>query len=392
LLFQPLDNKQECYKIYCEGQLFDDYKKGNLSHTWAPTTHVSGNHIEYAQIYCGGKSLSEVCPEDLKIRFDAVNKKAKVYLQTFHRSKIRLEDVCFYDLVPEKFLLDFCQVKNEITRHVFQNYQKPKNYEFLKNLLLFLNKIEQRKINLDLNSISPMNMDAKSGIEKLKECSHNVVYNPWKTVTGRLTTEKNSFPILTLNKNLRHCVKPQNDIFLELDFNAAELRTLLGLLGEAQPEQDMHTWISENVFGGKLDRDQTKKKVFAWLYNPKSQNKKLNQYLNREKVQQLYHIGGEVRTPFGRDILVAEEKAVNYLIQSTSSDMLLTSAMNVDKMLKGRKSFLSFCIHDSIVIDLSAEDRDMVEILQKEFAKTIFGDLRVNLSLGKDFGEMKKIS
>jgi len=348
--------------------------------------------IEYAQIYCGGKSLTEVCPDNLKARLDAVNKKGKVYLQTFYSSKINLEDVCFYDLVPEKYLLDFCQVKNEITQYVFNNYRKPNNYEFLKNLLLFLDKVEQREINLDLSSIDFKNTDAKSGVEKLKECSRNVVYNPWKTVTGRLTTEKNSFPILTLNKSLRHCVKPQNDFFLELDFNAAELRTLLGLLGEAQPEQDMHTWISESVFANKFDRDQTKKKVFAWLYNPKSQNKKLNQYLNREKVHQQYYINGEVHTPFGRDIAAPEEKAVNYLIQSTSSDMLLTSAMNTDKLLKGKKSFLSFCIHDSIVIDLAGEDRDMVELLQKEFAKTIFGDLKVNMSLGTDFGQMKKVS
>jgi|TARA_R110000796_G_scaffold20685_7_gene61379 hypothetical protein len=392
LLFQPLDNKKECYKIYCEGQFFDDYKDDNFSHTWTPSSHVPSAHIEYAQIYCHGKSLAEVCPEHLKPRFDAVNKKGKVYLQTFHSSKINLDDVCFYDLVPEKFLLDFCQVKNEITRHVFENYEKPKNYEFLKNLLLFLNKIGERKINLDLSSVDLKNTDAKSGIEKLRDCSHNVVYNPWKTVTGRLTTEKNSFPILTLNKDLRHCIKPQNDLFLELDFNAAELRTLLGLLGEKQPEQDMHAWLSENVFDNKFDRDQTKKKVFSWLYNPNSKNKKLNEYLDREKIQQKYYNKGEVHTPFGRDIVAPEDKAVNYLIQSTSNDISLTSAMNVDKLLRNTRSFLSFCIHDSIVVDISAEDKGLVDLLKDEFSKTIFGDLKVNMSLGKNFGEMRKIS
>ena len=392
MLFQSLDNKQECYKIYCEGQFFDDYKSDSLSHTWAPSSHVSGEHVEYAQIWCNGKSLTEVCPEHLERRFAALNEKAKMYIRTFHNAKINLQDICFYDLVPEKFLLDFCEVKSEITRHVFENYEKPKNYEFLKNLLLFLKKIEQRKINLDLNSIDFDNLDIKSGVQKLEDCAPTVIYNPWKTVTGRLTTEKNSFPILTLNKNLRGCIKPQNDAFVELDFNAAELRVLLGLLGEKQPDEDIHAWLGKNVFNDKFSREEVKKKVFAWLYNPNAKNKKLNEFLNRDKLYERYFHNDCVLTPFYRIIPVEKEKAVNYLIQSTSSDMLLTSAMKVDKILQNKKSFVSFCIHDSIVIDLSFEDRDMIESLKNEFSKTAFGDLKTNLSLGKDFGSMTKIS
>ena len=103
MLFQFLDNKQECYKIFCEGKLFDDYKNDNLSHTWAPSLHMSADRVEYAQIWCGGKSLTEVCPDDLKERFASLNEKAKMYLRTFHNAKINLQDVWFYDWVPGKF-------------------------------------------------------------------------------------------------------------------------------------------------------------------------------------------------------------------------------------------------------------------------------------------------
>ena len=71
--------------------------------------------------------------------------------------------------------------------------------------------------------------------------------------------------------------------------------------------------------------------------------------------------------------------------------MLLTSAMKVDQALARKKSFVSFCIHDSIVLDVSLEDKAMVELLKDEFSKTVFGELKANLSLGKDFGSMKKI-
>ena len=72
--------------------------------------------------------------------------------------------------------------------------------------------------------------------------------------------------------------------------------------------------------------------------------------------------------------------------------MMLTAAMKLDKMLKSKKSFVAFCIHDGIVLDISAEDRELVESMRKEFSKTRFGDFRTNMSLGLDFGDMKRIA
>ena len=391
MLFQVLDNKQECYKIYCDGELIDDYHSDGLSHTWSPTMYLKDHDIEYAQIWCKGKSLSDICPEDLKQRWESVEKKARVFLKSFHSAKINLEDVCFYDLVPEKFLLDFCEVKNEITSHVFKEHKRPKNYNFLRDLIIFLKEIEQNDIRLDLKNINYFNNKIRNGISKVKNCNTKIIYNPWGTVTGRLTTEKNSFPILTLNKELRSLIKPQNDVFVEFDFNAAELRVLLGLLEQEQPKEDIHTWISKNIFNDTFNREQTKKKVFSWLYNPKAQNKKLNEYLNRDKIYEENFVSGYVHTPYGRVIPVEKDKAVNYLIQSTSSDMLLTSAMNISRELSDKKSFVSFCIHDSVVLDISTEEKNLIEELAKKFSGTKFGNLKVNLSIGKDFGTMRKV-
>ena len=150
-------------------------------------------------------------------------------------------------------------------------------------------------------------------------------------------------------------------------------------------------WISKHVFDKKVDREQTKKKVISWLYNPKAKNKKLNEYLDRDKIYEEYYINGCVHTPYDRVIPVDQEKAVNYLIQSTSSDMLLTSAMNVSRELKNKRSFVSFCIHDSVVLDVSVSEKDLIEDLAKKFSGTKFGDLKVNLSIGKDFGNMRKV-
>ena len=389
MIFQLLDSKEECYKIFCAGGLHEDYSDEVLTHTWSPSLSLEGRDIEYAQIWCQGKSLLEVSQENNKNRYKLLNEKAKVFLKTFHSAMINLDDVCFYDSVPEKFLLDFYDLKTQITQDVFESCQKPKNHDFMRDLILFLKKIESRELNIDFDEAN--SFEEKKGSAKLSSNKTRIVYNPWGTVTGRLTTEKNSFPILTLNKELRSCIRPRNDLFIELDYNAAELRVLLGLLDHPQPAEDIHAWLAKSVFEDKYTRDEVKKKVFAWLYNPKSKNKKLNQIFDRQRVLQKYYDGKHVVTPFGRVIEAPEEKALNYLIQSTSSDMMLTSAMKLDKILKNKKSFVSFCIHDSIVLDISAEDRRAVEQLEKEFSSGLFGGLKTNISLGTDFGNMKGV-
>lgn len=391
MLFQILDNKQECYKIFCNGRLVDDYSLDDLTHTWAPIDFLPKENIQYAKIWCGGKTLDDVCPEHLRLRWTSVNDKARVFLKTFHAAKIDLQDVCFYDLVPDSFLTEFYDLKNDITNFVFENYEKPKNYEFIKDLFFFLKELETNELNINLGNIDFSKQKIRTGITKIKNVNNKVIYNPWGTVTGRLTTKKNSFPILTLNKELRNAIHPQNDLFVELDFNSAELRVLLGLLNKEQPKDDMHAWINKNIFKDKYTRDQTKKKVFAWLYNPKATHKGLNQHLDRDKILEEYFIQGRLMTPYNRVINTEKDKAVNYLIQSTSSDMLLTSAMKINDMLRSKKSFVSFCIHDSVVIDMSREDKDMLQDLLSEFSKTKFGDIKANISLGQDFGRMRKV-
>ena len=259
------------------------------------------------------------------------------------------------------------------------------------DLTALINKISSTPLNIKFENLDFTNEKVRSNLGKIKNASSYISYSPWSTATGRLTTLPNSFPILNLNKELRSVILPQNDIFVELDYNAAELRVLFALLGQDQPKEDVHQWISENVFNSKLDRGETKKKVFAWLYNPKARNKKLNNYLNRDKVLEKFYHDGAIKTPYERDIEVDKEKAVNYIIQSTASDLFLTSAIKVDNMLKAKKSKVAFCIHDSLVLDMCRDEKDMIEELIEEFSKTKFGAFKTNVSLGKHFGAMRKI-
>ena len=145
------------------------------------------------------------------------------------------------------------------------------------------------------------------------------------------------------------------------------------------------------IFNDKYTREQTKKRVFAWLYNPRAKNSKLSKHFNRDLALKKYYFNNTVTTPFDRTLKVQEDKALNYLIQSTASDLFLASMLETEKLLKNRKSFTSFCIHDSLVIDFAREDQPIINDLVKKFSNTKFGNFKTNLSIGKNFGAMKKI-
>ncbi len=389
MLFQTLDTKKECASVYVGGKITDDYEIDTLTGTWSPSPHYKG--LNYASIWAAGESLDACCPDELKEEWEYVNKKAAAFLNSFRNGKVDLKEVCFYDLIPESFLTQFYSLKNKITSHVFETYKRPSNHDFVSDLILFLKRLESQKLNLDFKNLDMTNSKVRNALPKIKNSPNHVSYNAWGTITGRLTTNKNSFPILTLNRELRPVIRPTNDCFVELDYNAAEIRVLFALLGQDQPSEDVHEWISSNIFDNKYDRDESKKKVFAWLYNPKAKNKKLNDYLNRDALYDKYYIDGKVKTPYGREIQVDEDKAVNYLIQSTTSDLFLTSALKVDKMLQGRKSKVCFCIHDSLVLDYDSSERAIVEEIINQFSNTRYGFFKTNFSLGRDFGSMRKV-
>ena len=394
MLFQALDDKKECIGIYANGELSFDNIPQDLSHTWnfSPSTDREG--IQYAKVYANGNDLSEICPEHLKADYQRVQKKMTSFYKSFFLSKVSLQEHCFYDLVPKRYLLEYFSIKNEISQWVFDNYKKPTNHDVVVKTMRMTSSISFQFFKIDRSELNPHIAEerVREFRKKLGSSDQRIVYNPFGTVTGRLTTSKSSFPILTLDKKFRKIVKPKNDWLVELDFNAAELRTLLGLSGSDQPKEDLHQWNLENLYEGlNLSREKVKEKIFSWLYNPNSLDKKAEKYYCRDKLVEKYFSEGKVRTPMGRVIESKERTALNYLIQSTSSDIFLNSAYEVWEMLEGKKSEVRFLVHDSVLLDLSEEDKALLPEIIAKFSETPLGKYKVGVSIGKSYGEMRKI-
>lgn len=394
MIFQVLDNKIECVGYYADNKIIKEDPNNKLTRTWDASPNFLNSDVDYAKLYAGVDSIDEVpLPDHLHSRWELSKKKMKAFLNCLNKSQVNQEEHCFYDLVPERFLTEFYDNKNEITQFVFDNYEKPANYEFLKEVNLLLMKISNQKLVIESPKLnkSGFNRAELLSVQRFLNCSNKISYNIFKSKTGRLSTQKNSFPILAFDKKFRQILKPHNHWFLELDFNANELRVLQALNGVEQPKEDIHDWNIKNVFRGLGTRAEAKKRAFAWLYNPNSEDHLMSRFYDKDKILSSYYKDGIVSTPSGRSIPADDYHALNYLIQGTASDICLEGAIKIDKLLDKRKSFITAVIHDSVLIDYNEEDRDLLKELVQAYKQTNYGEFKVNVSVGVNYGEMKQL-
>ena len=266
MLFQTLDSKQECIGVYANQELFFNEAKfpSDLTETWS--YNPRWENAEIASLYLEGQDVNSLLPEYLKDDWGDILHRLESFRRYLNTSQVSRAENCFYDLVPDRFLIDYCEVKNKITSYVLQNVERPSRYNFYRHVAHLLYKIRGQQLQFDVRKIRSQT-DQK--VKKTFDTSPYIRYTQFGTKTGRLTTHAESFPILTLKKELRSFIQPVNDTFVEIDFNGCEIRTLLGLLGKDQPTEDVHDFHINSVFGAGTPRQDAKRLFFAWLYGAK---------------------------------------------------------------------------------------------------------------------------
>lgn len=392
MYFQALDDKKECVGVYYDGRLlFDELgfpESFENMKTWRYSGFLDEETVEYGWLRSSGKTLKESCPEHLMAELNRHEKKMNAYKKAFELGKIDFKQHCFFDLVPHDFLLSFLELKNQITQHVFETCEKPPVYEHLLSVEKLLYKIRYQELNINNQNARALFTSSHSRIaaQKLLAGSKHIDYNIFGTRTGRLSTYPGSFPILTMPKDLRALVKPHNDWFISLDYNGAEARTVLALLGEKQPASDVHEWNVMNVFNNKgvSSREAAKTFFFSWLYNPSSTKIEDSLY-DRDALLKSYYAGGSIRTIFDRKIEVDEYRAVNYIVQSTTADLVNERAVALDKFLEDKRTFVSHIVHDEIVLDMPDEERYLIPEIKDIFSNNKLDKFVTNLKAGRDY-------
>lgn len=395
MLFELIDSKKICDSCYVDGKIMPFNEAENLSHTWDYSSLLNDKQYNLAKLYAGTKNIEDAVSNESRENYIIYKNKVRSYLKSFKTAQVSLDNNCFFDLVPPYFLRELFMVRSMMLNEIFEKYEKPDNYDFLYDLNKMIYEIAERDVKIDLSKLlETANISAYKNIDKIKK---KVKYNMFGAITGRLSTEHDSFPILTLSKNLRGVIQPANDFLLELDFNAFEPRILIALNGKEQPKEDLHDWNRDNIFLG-MSREDSKKKFLAWLYDSKgtvklidSQKRKLNSLYNKEQIKKMYYDENLVKNYFGREVKSDEDHCLNYIVQSTAADVFLRQAIKINKLLEGKNSFIKFLIHDSIVLDVSKEDIGMLTDIFNTFSDTDLGKIMIKKKLGKNFADMRKI-
>ena len=114
MLFQTFDEKNKCSLIYKKGT-FSEEITDNCTKTWSYATYLRDKEIEYANLYTGGKSLDQLCPENIRGEWSTVQGRIKAAIKAASEVGLNLNDYCIYDLIPKHYLKEYAEIKNKIS-------------------------------------------------------------------------------------------------------------------------------------------------------------------------------------------------------------------------------------------------------------------------------------
>ena len=131
--------------------------------------------------------------------------------------------------------------------------------------------------------------------------------------------------------------------------------------------------------------------IFPGAHGDRDLTRVLEEVYDKEKIKKDWFHHDFVKTPFGRAIPCDEDHAINYVVQSTTADVVYENTKKIQDLIQNHKTFVAFIIHDCIVLDMAKQDLGLIDDLVATFSKTRFGDFKSSIKAGKTLGNLKEI-
>lgn len=340
------------------------------------------------------RAFAEVYAKSLKIKEVA----EKFGVDSYATARSSIETYCkvyagvdtetlFYKLIPQELILQYGDAIFELSKAIFENGEKPSNYFDLLEERDLVEEIWWRDLRVNGPGLG-------------NKTINRVMYDPYRSVTGRLNHAPRSFPILSLARERRVCLVPSNDIFVEYDMSSADFRTFLYLFTDNSEKWHDQEDLYADIPGDS--RSEKKQKVFQTIYSPTE-----NAFLKRHDVfpkalDKIYREDDQyvwIRNPFNREIRIDKSKGsiehliVSYLIQSTTNDIAIRQALKVRETLSGTQSHIAFLIHDCFVVDFKSEDYERLGVdIRNTIQYTQVGRFYWHELVGENFGTMETVN
>lgn len=205
-------------------------------------------------------------------------------------------------------------------------------------------------------------------------------------ITSRPTNAFNGINFLAFNKdnNSRTAFIPENDAFIEFDFDGYHLRLVGNLVNYVFPQDEsVHEYLGKKYFGKQEltpeEYQESKKITFRQMYNGVEPEFRHIEFFNQvaeliESMWTQYESVGYLELPNGRRINVENgnpQKIFNYYVQCLETVNNVRKLSKLRETLLKKKSKVVLVVYDSILVDYSAEDgKDTLisikEILEEE--------------------------
>jgi len=190
-------------------------------------------------------------------------------------------------------------------------------------------------------------------------------------ITSRPTNAFNSINFLAFNKDnhSRTAFIPQNDAFVEFDFDGYHIRLIADAMHSDIPQdQSIHEYLGKQYFNKKEltpeEYQEAKKITFRQMYNGVEE-----EYMHIEFFLDVYHTvramwttytnNGFLELPNGRKLTQENtnpQKLFNYYIQCLETVNNVKKLSKLKEYLQNKQSKVLLVVYDSILIDYSVED------------------------------------
>lgn len=223
---------------------------------------------------------------------------------------------------------------------------------------------------------------------KARSMKDNRIYTSYNlyNVTSRPTNAFNGINFLAFNKEngSREAFIPQNDVFVEFDFDGYHIRLIANMLGVDLPSNEsIHVILGKQYFNkeelSSEEYQESKKITFRQLYNGIEEEykqvelfKEIDEFIvsmwdefKRQKSLTLPN-GRKLR---GKDF--TPQKLFNYYVQCLETVNNVKKLTDLRELFKGKKSKVVLVVYDSILIDYSADDgkgflKQIKEVLERD--------------------------
>jgi hypothetical protein len=199
------------------------------------------------------------------------------------------------------------------------------------------------------------------------------VYSSYKlyNITSRPTNAFNSINFLAFNKEngSRTAFIPENDAFVEFDFDGYHLRLIANKMGTEIPQDEsIHEYLGKQYFEKDEltpeEYQEAKKITFRQMYNGVEDEYKHIEFFEDvaiavDAMWTAYKSNGFLELPNRRNLVLENanpQKLFNYYIQCLETVNNIKKLDKLKSYLQDKQSKVLLVVYDSILIDYAASD------------------------------------